>query len=48
MREHLRSESTVYAEIREQKDLRTSSPRSLHAELKKVADRFAPSATDEA
>jgi F-type H+-transporting ATPase subunit alpha len=48
VREHLRSESTIYAEIREQKELSDELSEKLHAELKKVADRFAPSATDEA
>jgi F-type H+-transporting ATPase subunit alpha len=47
VREHLRSEGTIYAEIREQKDLSDELSEKLHAELKKVADRFAPSVTDD-
>ncbi len=47
VREHLRSEGTIFAEIREQKDLSDELQEKLHAELKKVADRFAPSVTDD-
>jgi F-type H+/Na+-transporting ATPase subunit alpha len=45
LREHLRSESSIYAEIREQKELSDELREKLHGELKKVAARFAPSET---
>jgi F-type H+-transporting ATPase subunit alpha len=48
VREHLRSEGSIYAEIREQKELSDELQEKLQAELKKVSDRFAPSVTAEA
>ena len=45
LREHLRTEGTLYGEIREQKELSDELTELLHAELKKVAARFAPSET---
>jgi F-type H+-transporting ATPase subunit alpha len=48
VREHLRSEGTIYAAIRDQKELSDDLSEKLHAELKRVAERFSPSVTDEA
>ena len=47
VREHLRSEGSIYAEIKEQKELSDELQERLHAELKKVSDRFSPSVTDD-
>ena len=47
LREHLRSEGSIYAEIREQKELSDELQEKLRAELQKVTDRFAPSVTTE-
>ncbi len=48
VREHLRSESSIYAEIKDKKELSDELQEKLQAELKKLADRFAPSVTDDA
>jgi len=40
LREQLRAEGTVYAEIREQKDLSDDLQERLHAELKRFSGRF--------
>ncbi len=48
LREYLRSEGSIYAEIRDQKELSDELQEKLRAELKKVSDRFAPSVTTEA
>ena len=45
LREHLRTEGTIYAAIREQKELSDELSEQLRGELKKVAARFAPSET---
>jgi len=42
LREHLRTEEMIYAALREQKEISDELAEKLHAELKKVADRFAP------
>jgi len=43
LREHLRSEATVYTVIREQKEISDELQEKLHGELQKMAVRFAPS-----
>jgi F-type H+-transporting ATPase subunit alpha len=43
LREHLRTEQSVYAEIREQKELSDELTERLSAELEKVLKSFAPS-----
>jgi F-type H+/Na+-transporting ATPase subunit alpha len=48
LREHLRSEGSIYAEIRDEKELSDELQEKLRAELKKLSDRFAPSVTAEA
>jgi F-type H+-transporting ATPase subunit alpha len=48
LREHLRSEGSIYAEIRKQKELSDDLQDKLRGALEKVAVRFAPSVTDEA
>ncbi len=48
VREHLRSEGSIYAEIKDKKELSDELQEQLHAELKKVGERFAPSVTDDA
>jgi F-type H+/Na+-transporting ATPase subunit alpha len=48
LREHLRSEGSIYAEIREQKELSDELQAKLRGEVEKVAARFAPSETVEA
>jgi F-type H+/Na+-transporting ATPase subunit alpha len=48
VRAHLRSEGAIYAGVREQKELSDELQERLHAELKKVAERFSPSVTDDA
>ena len=48
LREHLRSEGSIYAEIRDNKELSDELQEKLRAELKKLSDRFAPSVTAEA
>ncbi len=48
LREHLRSEGSIYAEIRDKKELSDELQEKLRAELKKLSDRFAPSVTAEA
>ena len=40
LREHLRTEGTIYAEIREKRDLSDELTERLHAEIEKVADGF--------
>ena len=47
VREHLRSEGSIYAEIKDKKDLSDELQEKLHAELKKFAERFSPSVTDD-
>jgi F-type H+/Na+-transporting ATPase subunit alpha len=47
LREHLRSEASIYAEIREKKELSDELQEKLGTEIKKVSDRFAPSVTAE-
>jgi F-type H+-transporting ATPase subunit alpha len=48
LREHLRSEGSIYAEIRDKKELSDELQEKLRAELKKLSERFAPSVTTEA
>ena len=48
LREHLRSEASIYAEIREKKELSDELQEKLRTEIEKVSDRFAPSVTAEA
>jgi F-type H+-transporting ATPase subunit alpha len=43
LREHLRADKTIYAEIREQKELSDELQERLHAEIKKFVGQFAPS-----
>jgi F-type H+-transporting ATPase subunit alpha len=45
LREHLRTEATIYAEIREKKELTDELEPKLEAEVKKVLERFAPAET---
>ena len=47
VREHLRSEGSIYAEIKDKKDLSDELQERLHAELKKFGERFSPSVTDD-
>jgi F-type H+-transporting ATPase subunit alpha len=42
LREHMRTEGSLYAEVREQKELSDELTERLHAELKKLANAFAP------
>ena len=44
LREHLRTEKSIYAEIREQKELSDELTERLHAEVAKALNSFAPSA----
>jgi F-type H+-transporting ATPase subunit alpha len=46
LREHLRSESSIYAEIRDKKELSDELQEKLRAEIEKVVARFAPSETE--
>src|SRR5687768_1106696 len=48
LREHLRSEGSIYAEIADKKELSDELQAKLRAEIEKVAARFAPSETDAA
>jgi len=43
LRQHLRAEGSLYAEIREKKELSDELQERLHAELKRFAERFAVS-----
>ncbi len=43
LRQHLRAEGTIYAEIREKKELSDELQQRLHAEVRRFAERFAPS-----
>ena len=43
LREHLRSEGSIYAEINDKKELSDELQEKLHAELKKFVGRFSPS-----
>jgi F-type H+-transporting ATPase subunit alpha len=45
LREDLRAEGTIYADIREQKELSDELMERLHEELRKVKARFAPTET---
>ncbi len=42
LREHLRTEGSIYAEVREKKEISDELGEKLGVELKKVADRFTP------
>jgi F-type H+-transporting ATPase subunit alpha len=48
LREHLRSEGSIYAEIADKKELSDELQAKLRAEVEKVVARFAPSETDAA
>jgi F-type H+-transporting ATPase subunit alpha len=43
LREHLRADKTIYAEIREQKELSDELQEKMHAEIKRFSGHFAPS-----
>jgi F-type H+-transporting ATPase subunit alpha len=43
LRQHLRAEGTIYAEIRERKELSDELQERMHAELRRFAERFAAS-----
>jgi len=45
LREHLRTEGSLYAEIRDKKEISDELGEKLGVELKKVAERFAPAET---
>ena len=45
LREHLRTEGSIYAEVREKKEISDELGEKLGVELKKVADRFTPAET---
>jgi F-type H+-transporting ATPase subunit alpha len=40
LREHMRTEKTIYAEIREKKELTDELTERLHAEIKRFANTF--------
>jgi F-type H+-transporting ATPase subunit alpha len=48
LREHLRSESSIYAEIADKKELSDELQAKLRAEIEKVVARFASSETEAA
>ncbi|MER3408520.1 MAG: F0F1 ATP synthase subunit alpha [Thermoleophilia bacterium] len=43
LRQHLRAEGTIYAAIRERKELSDELQEKLHAEVRRFVERFAPS-----
>ena len=47
LREHLRSEGSIYAEIADKKELSDELQEKLRAEVEKIVARFAPSETDD-
>jgi F-type H+-transporting ATPase subunit alpha len=48
LRDTLRAEGAIYAEIAEKKELSDELEQKLHAELKRVLERFAPAVTEAA
>jgi F-type H+/Na+-transporting ATPase subunit alpha len=46
LREHLQAEGSIYAAIRDEREMSDELTEKLHAEVKRVANRFAPSGAE--